>query len=168
MAEVVGLVASIIAIASLAEVAIKTVKKMKSIADELETVREDLTSAVFHVRFSAVAIDAAQRTLQSYCNKQKGTDRSKVIDLIESKGPSGFGRESRSMQKQLQQLKRAVRSLRDIWTPLVAWKWRHSLKKQMEAFQIKMQVVQFSLGLILNSVLLESATTRRDRDEILM
>lgn len=170
MAEVVGLMASIIALAGLAEVSFKTVKTIKSIAEDLKTVREDLTDSISRVGWSADIINVAQKTLQAYCERQKSTNQSHVIRFIESKEASRYlEKESLSIRKQLRQFRREIRSLLDLrLTLLVTLRWRHSLKQQLESFQKQMQLVQSGLTTILVSVQLEVAMQRYDRDELEM
>lgn len=170
MAEAVGLAASIIAIAGLADAVIQFVRTTRAIARDLKTVRGDLTHSVDRVGFTAATIINAQKTLGDYHNKYKATGQSKLIDMIESRDASEYlRRESMFMRDQLWQLRSEISSLlRTRWTVWITWKWRHSLKKGIEDFCGQMLYIQINLSLVLDSVRLEMELNRDDRNEVEM
>lgn len=170
MAEAVGLMASIIAVAGLADKVIHFVHITKKYARDLKTVRSDLTHSVEGVGFLAATMHTAQKTLDDYCKRQTAADRSALIDLLDSQDASKYlRRESSLMRKQLGQLKSEITSLLETrWTIWVTWKWRHSLKKDIEDFRVQMHFMQTNLSVILECVRLEMALRRKDRDLIEM
>lgn len=173
MAEVVGLVASAIAIAGLAKPVIKFVKKTKSIARDAKSIRDDLTHCLSRVGFSAASINIAQDTLLRHCEKQNhynSSDKSALIDLFQEKDASEHLRkQALLMRREFRHLKDEMFALLNMrWAFFVAWKWSHSLKEELNGFQEKLLYIQISLILILECVRLEIELRRKDRDEVEM
>lgn len=169
MAEAIGLLASIIAVAGLAKTALRVVKEIQSIARDLETVRDDLVHSISRVGFSAATIISARRTLLRYYEKHKTSEHSIFIEIVETQRALDYlEHQSSYMRNQLDQIKFEIYSLLGRWRMLVTLKRRYSLKKEIDAFQLEMSFVQVNLTLVLNSVRLEMKLNEGARDEIEM
>lgn len=170
MAEAIGLAASIIAVAGLAKSVIQFDLYVSRITRDMKTVRGDILRSLSRLSFSAKIIHSSQKTLYGYCERQRTTKRSSLIDLIEAQDASEYlERESWAMQKKLQQLTGEISSLLGMrWTFLVTFRWRHFLEKEVKVFQDDMLYIQVSLSLIVESVRLEVELKRKDRDELVM
>lgn len=165
MAEAIGLAASIIAVAGLAETAITFVKKTNRIAKDLKTVREQLRRAVGDVDISARAIRMAHGTLLAYC---KNKDASKAIEYLDSHASSYMETRSLYIEQHVKRLQDEMYSLRHRWTALVTWKWVISLRDEIEALRNQIMFLQHALGLMLTSVILEVILQRDSKNEIEM
>lgn len=168
MAEVVGLAASIVALAGLAQTVIDFAANLKSFAHDFQTVRTELRRAVDDVDFSARTINTAQRTLHQHC-KIRDAEESKVIDFIEDKHVTDYMRgQSRHIKGHVLRLDEKMESLQDSLTFWVTWKWRYSLKEDFEELRVQMQFIQVNFSLLLGTVQLEHAMRREEVDEIYM
>lgn len=170
MAEAIGLVASIIAVAGLAKSVIQFDRYVSHITRDMKTVQGDILRSVSRISFFAKTINGVQKILYGYCERQKTTNRSAFLDLIESQDASEYlERESSAMQDQLQQIKGEISSLLGMrWKFLVTLRWRHFLEKDVKVFQDQMLYIQVSLTLIMQSVRLEMELKKKDRDELEM
>lgn len=171
MAEAVGLMASIVAVAGLAKTVLNFVDNTKQLARDLKTVREELLRSVRQVGNSAKTIHLAQDTLSKYCKKMQATGQSEVISYVEKNETiyNCFEEESYWIKKDVYSLEDEIFSLLDIrLTIRVTWKWRGSLKDKIEAIRTDMDFLQTSLGLVLNCVQLNVEMRRADRNEIEM
>lgn len=168
MAEAVGLAASIIAVGGVATAALNFVKEVKSFARDLKSVREELRHSVGRIGFTARNINNAQNTLLRYCKDKRTTSQSAVINYIETQNASTFlSTESSWIKSHVRQLLYKIESLLSIpFTLWVNWKWRHSLRSGIDALQSSMLFMQSNLNLILNTIQLELALRRTDKDEI--
>lgn len=168
MAEIVGLAASILALAGLAKTAIKFGKEARLFFRDFKTVRNDLRRAIRHVCFSAETINTAQGTLYKYC-QHRDTRGSEVIKFIENEHVSKYMLgQSRHIRGSIRQLGKKLQLLKDQVRLWVTWQWRYSLRNEIEELRVQMQFIQVSFTLLLEAVQLEIAMTRIDRDEILM
>lgn len=170
MAEPLGLVASIIAVAGLAEAVIKFAKTTRSIARELKTVRHDLAHSVSRVGFSATITSGAQKALLRYCEEHKASDQSALLDCYERQNVlEHLNMESLLMRAQVRQLRRKMYSLAETrLTLFVTLKWRYSLKGEIDKFHDQMLFVQVHLELMLSSIRLEMELNREQKNEIEM
>lgn len=168
MAEVVGLLASIAALAHLANKAIKFSKKAKSILHDFKTVREDLCRAIGHVDNSARIINIAKSTMDKYCHSQSASE-SQVIDYVEDENVSKYWQgESQHIERHMRRLDGRLESLQDRHRFWIFLKWWHSLRNELDDLRIEMQHIQASLTLVLTTIQLEHAMKRGKRDEIEM
>lgn len=170
MAEAVGLAASIIAVGGLATAALNFVKDVKSFARDLKTVREELNHSVGRIGFAAGNINVVQETLLQYCEDRDTTSQSAVINYIETEKASTYlSTESSRIEYHVRQLLSEIESLLSIpFTLWANWKWRHSLRSGIDALQSSMLFMQSNLSLILNTIQLELALRRVDKNEVEM
>lgn len=170
MAEVVGLMASVIAVAGLAETVLEFVKNAKSWTRDLKTVRDDLSRSIRHISFAAGTIDIAQDILLKYCSNRDIADQSAVIHFMETKIASDYLEiESSLIEDHVDWLEHKIRSLLDMrWTLMVTWKWRISLRDEIEALRDDMLFMQTNLSIVLDCVKLEMEMKREDKNEVEM
>lgn len=170
MAEVVGLMASVIAVAGLADNVLKFVKNARSWARDLKTVRDELCHSIHDVGFAANNISIAQSTLRSYCSSRDIADQSAVINFMQIETASGYVKtKCSSIKDHVEWLESKIHSLLDIsWTPIVTWKWRISLKDEVEALRSAMYFILANLNLVLNCIHLEMAMKRDNQSLIEM
>lgn len=170
MAEIVGLIASIAALAGVAKTAVRFVKEVKSIARDLKTVRDELGVSVDQIDYTARGIHIAQKILRRYCEDRGTAERSEVIGFIRSRRATRYLKnQSDSIQDQIQRLGVEISNLlRWRLTMVVTWKWRSSLRNAIEVLQNRLHLIESHLSLLLNSVLVEIALNREDKDEMEM
>lgn len=170
MAEVVGLMSSIIAVAGLAKTVLVFVKNANSWARDLKTVRDELCRSIRHVGFAANTIRIAQHTLRGYCGSRDITDQSTVIHFLEAASAAEYVEtECSAIGDHVESLENKIYSLLDIrWTPIVTLKWRISVRDEIEDLRNKMLSIQTSLSLVLNCINLEVGMKRGIKNEVEM
>lgn len=166
MAEAVGLVASIIAIAGLADTVLKFVGETRYVVQDMRSLAGETERSIGRIHFAALTIDTAQTTLSTYCGAGGITSQSHVIQFIEDNAAATFLKsESKYLGLHVNKLKEGVCALRKRWVPVAAIFWRYFIKDQIEDLREDMQFIQVNLTLLLSCVQLEIALKREKRDE---
>lgn len=166
MAEAVGLVASIIAIAGLADNVLKFVGETRHFVRDVRSLTGETERSVRRIHFAAGTINTAQTTLSTYCAAGGITSQSHVIQFIEDNATASFlESESRYLSVHVNKLKEGVYALRKRWVPVAAMYWRYFVKDQVEDLREDMEFIQVNLTLLLCCVQLEIALKREKRDE---
>lgn len=177
MAEALGLVASIIAVVELASSTLKFVKKTQRFTYDLSTIERQIHRSLNNIKLHAKSIHCVSNTLEKCCEKHiAGTEHSEVIGHIEDEHrlTESLGIESRFLQRDINELQQQLWSslrpsrweaARLLWT---TWKWNNFLKAQVEGVRLHLNYLQCNLILILNTILLENAMKRREKDPVLM
>lgn len=166
MAEAMGLVASIIAIAGLADTVLKFVGETRYVVKDMRSLAGETKRSIGRIHFAAGTINTAQATLSTYCAAGGITSQSHVIQFIEDNAAATFLKsESKHLSLHVNKLKEAVYALRKRWVPMAAMFWRYIIKDQIEDLREDMEFIQVNLTLLLCCVQLEIALKREKRDE---
>lgn len=165
MAEAVGLMASIIAIAGLADTVLKFVKETRNVVKDLRTLTVETERSIGRVNLAAGSINTAQTILSKYC--AGGTaSQSDVIQFIEDHSTATFlESESEYLRRHVEELKPGVQALRKRWVPVATILWRYFIKEQMEDLTDNMEFIQRNLTALLGCVHLEIALKREERNK---
>lgn len=166
MAEAVGLVASIIAIAGLADTVLKFVGETRYVVKDMRSLAGETERSIGRIHFAAGTINTAQTTLSTYCGAGGITSKSHVIQFIEDNAATTFLKsESKHLTLHVNKLKEGVYALRKRWVPVAAMFWRYFIKDQIEDLREDMEFIPVNLTLLLCCVQLEIALKREKRDE---
>lgn len=169
MAEAVGLVASIIAIAGLADNVLKFVRETRYVVRGMRNLAGETERPIGRIQFAAGTIKAAQKTLSTYCAAGGRTSQSHVIQFIEENAASTFLKsESEYLNLHVNKLKRGVSALRNRWVLFAALSWHYCIKDHLEDLRDNMEFIRVNLTLLVCCVHLDIALKREERDEAQM
>jgi hypothetical protein len=161
MAEIVGLVASITAIAQAAEMATKVSRRLFRLAQRVRAAREEIKDFAMQTQLFAGVVGLAHQSLQQH-NRSQGSgsqvllyvDNFRVIEDVVA-----ASQRVTDHTKQLMPQLRALRSRLSLWTR-IKWVMR---KSEVEAMGPKMECVKTSLTVIMAVISLEIGQ-QRERD----
>lgn len=166
MAEAVGLAASIVAIAGLAQTVLKFVDEARHVVRGMGNLGKETKRSMHRINFAAGTIDTAQETLSRYCAAGERAAQSHVIQFIEDHSSANFLKsESEYLSLHVGRLREGVFALRQQWIPWATILWRYCIKGQVEDLREDMEFIQRSLTLLLGCVQLEIALHREKKDE---
>ncbi|KAL1859587.1 hypothetical protein Daus18300_009588 [Diaporthe australafricana] len=167
MAEVVGLAASIIAIAGLTKTVLELVKESKHFIKDMRNLTEDTKRSMGSIGFAAGTIQTALAALSEYSTASGTETQSVVIQFIEHEDIASFlTSESKSLILHVNDLRAGTSGLREKWwLPVATIIWRYTIKGQIGDLEEHMKFIQVSLTTLLCSVLLEIALKRQTKNE---
>lgn len=169
MAEAVGLAASIIAIAGLAETVLKFVGETRHIVKDMRNLSEEMRRSMDRIHFAAGTIDTAQTTLSEYSTASPTATQLHVIQFIDHNDTTSFLKsESEYLGLHVNKLRQWIHALRNqrwLRLPVATMLWRYFIKEQIQDLRDDMQFIQINLTTLVGVVQLEVALKRPERHE---
>jgi hypothetical protein len=154
MAEVVGLAASLVAIAGAAHTALKLAKSIRRLSRDLGAARKDIRNFSREIEAFSSIIGAAQYSLKTHSREPQPP--SKVLVFIqERKLLDQLVDQSDRVIDHIEEIRPHIKSLKSSISFITRLKWIRR-RKDMMALGPKMESVKTSLSLVITLVTLET------------
>ncbi|KAF4458121.1 hypothetical protein F53441_56 [Fusarium austroafricanum] len=161
MAEVLGVIASVIAIASLAKPTAKLVKALKDITKNDVSITKDVIDVATHIELTSETIALALLRLENHCKKIKAMEnpQSRVARYIKSRNlERTMHRTSNDVKRHLRNAERHLSSMLGRSSLMNSLKWYMWNNKEVSAILTKMDRVALCLNIIGHNMELELTT----------
>jgi len=159
MAEIVGLAASIIAIAGVAETALSLSKSIRRVARGLRTARKDIRKFAKEIEAFSSIIGAAHYSLSMHSREpqsQSAGEGSKVLVFIHKrKLLDHLVDQSDHVADQIEEIRPRLVSIKSNISFIERWKWI-LCRREVGALGLNMESVKTSLNLVITLVMYET------------
>jgi hypothetical protein len=153
MAEILGLAASIVAIAGVADHALRLAKSMKRLARDLGAARKDIRLFARDIDAFSSLIGAAHYTLQTHAKPESS---SKVLVFIHERKLLGqLVEQSDRVIDHIEELRPDIKSLKSSISFITRIRWIMR-REDVNALRPKMESVKTSLNLVISMVMYEA------------